>query len=241
MPVIIYDQYAFLDSNIKNYTDNITFAAVPSPPTGPLEIRLVGHNTSTLEWGIPESDGGAPLEGYNIAIRDVSKTMWMEVGRVPAGVQKFHLKDLHDDHAYLIRIFARNEIGSSEPLESDEPYKVVLTGGKCILYLGLDNEPAATLYLAHIQSTISPMSRTPSAPNRPASARRTPRRGCASTTWTRTSHRTLGPSCCARTNTSSACGPTPKICSARMAPAAAVAAKAAKSDRRRNNHTHYHT
>lgn len=57
--------------------------------------------------------------------------MWMEVGRVPAGIQKFHLKDLHDDHEYLIRIFARNEIGSSEPLESDEPYKVVLTGGKC--------------------------------------------------------------------------------------------------------------
>lgn len=50
---------------------------------------------------------------------------------MPAGIQKFHLKDLHDDHEYLIRIFARNEIGSSEPLESDEPYKVVLTGGKC--------------------------------------------------------------------------------------------------------------
>lgn len=106
------------------------FAAVPSPPTGPLEIRLVGHNTSTLEWGIPESDGGAPLEGYNIAIRDISKTMWMEVGRVPAGTQKFHLKDLHDEHEYLIRIFARNEIGSSEPLESDEPYKVERSGGK---------------------------------------------------------------------------------------------------------------
>lgn len=103
---------------------------MPSPPTGPLEIRLVGHNTSTLEWGIPESDGGAPLEGYNIAIRDVSKTMWMEVGRVAADVQRFHLKDLHDDHEYLIRIFARNEVGSSEPLESDEPYKVVLGDGE---------------------------------------------------------------------------------------------------------------
>lgn len=104
--------------------------AVPSPPTGPLEIRLVSSNTSTLEWGIPESDGGAPLEGYNIAIRDVKKTMWMEVGRVPAGVQKFHIRDLHEDHEYLIRIFARNEIGSSEPLESEDPYKVLHSTGK---------------------------------------------------------------------------------------------------------------
>lgn len=56
--------------------------------------------------------------------------MWIEVGRVPAGVQKFHIKDLHEEHEYLIRIFARNEIGSSEPLESDEPYKVLHSAGK---------------------------------------------------------------------------------------------------------------
>ncbi len=106
------------------------YLAVPSPPTAPLEIRVIGTNTSIFEWGIPESDGGAPLEGYNIAIRDMKKTMWIEVGRVPAGVQKFQIKDLQDDHEYMIRIYARNEIGKSEPLESDEPYKVVPGSGK---------------------------------------------------------------------------------------------------------------
>lgn len=105
------------------------FTAVPSPPTAPLEIRAIGVNTSILEWGTPESDGGAPLEGYNIAIRDIKKTMWIEVGRVPADVQKFQIRDLQEDHEYLIRIFARNEIGSSEPLESDEPYKVLPCAG----------------------------------------------------------------------------------------------------------------
>lgn len=99
--------------------------AVPSPPTAPLEIRAISANTSIFEWGIPESDGGAPLEGYHIAIRDVKKTMWMEVGRVPAGIQRFPLKDLQENHEYMIRIFAKNEIGLSDPLESDEPYKVL--------------------------------------------------------------------------------------------------------------------
>jgi len=47
-----------------------------------------------VEWGVPETDGGAPLLGYNIAIRDEKKTMWMEVGRVEADVQKFNIKDL---------------------------------------------------------------------------------------------------------------------------------------------------
>jgi hypothetical protein len=108
------------------YTDSVilkTHATVPSPPTGPLEIRLIGSSTHVVEWGIPETDGGAPLQGYNIAIRDVKKTMWIEVGRCKEDVQKFNIRDLQDGHKYLIRIYAHNEIGSSDPLESEEPYE----------------------------------------------------------------------------------------------------------------------
>jgi len=67
---------------------------VPSPPTAPLEVRNLSANSVTVEWGVPETDGGAPLQGYNIAIRDVKKTMWMEVGRVDVDVHKFNIKDL---------------------------------------------------------------------------------------------------------------------------------------------------
>lgn len=56
--------------------------------------------------------------------------MWMEVGRVSATTQKFNIRDLQEDHHYLIRIYARNEVGQSEPLESDEPFKVVVCQGK---------------------------------------------------------------------------------------------------------------
>ncbi|XP_050098043.1 titin-like isoform X1 [Anopheles aquasalis] len=101
-------------------------ATVPSPPTGPLEVRYLGPNINIVEWGIPESDGGAPLEGYNIAIRNAKKTMWMEVGRVTADCQSFNIKDLQESEDYLIRIMARNEVGISDPLESDEPYTVQL-------------------------------------------------------------------------------------------------------------------
>uniref|UniRef100_A0A182UGY7 Titin n=1 Tax=Anopheles melas TaxID=34690 RepID=A0A182UGY7_9DIPT len=101
-------------------------ATVPSPPTGPLEVRYLGPNINIVEWGIPESDGGAPIEGYTIAIRNAKKTMWMEVGRVAADCQSFNIKDLQESEDYLIRIMARNEVGLSDPLESDEPYTVQL-------------------------------------------------------------------------------------------------------------------
>ncbi|CAD7002841.1 unnamed protein product [Ceratitis capitata] len=113
-----------------------THATVPSPPTAPLEARVLAANAHIFEWGIPESDGGAPLLGYHIAIRDMKKTMWIEVGRVPAGVQRFQIRDLQENHEYMIRIFAKNEIGLSEPLESEEPY-VAMTAG----HLSLPDEP----------------------------------------------------------------------------------------------------
>lgn len=56
--------------------------------------------------------------------------MWIEVGRVGPDVQRFPIRDLQEDHEYLIRVFARNEVGLSEPLELDEPYKVLPMTGK---------------------------------------------------------------------------------------------------------------
>lgn len=103
----------------------MTHANVPSPPTAPLEIRQIAANTVVISWGRPESDGGAPLESYKIAIRDAKKTMWMEVGRVNADTQKLNIRDLQENHMYLIRIFAKNEVGLSDPLESDEPVKII--------------------------------------------------------------------------------------------------------------------
>jgi hypothetical protein len=98
--------------------------APPSAPTSPLECRQIGLNEIIIEWGIPESDGGAPIEGYVIAIRDMKKTMWMEVGQVNHDVQKLTVRELQDGHEYMLRIFARNEIGLGEPLESEEPIKI---------------------------------------------------------------------------------------------------------------------
>ena len=109
-------------------TDKVTLkthATPPSPPTAPLEIVPIGPHTLTVEWGAPESDGGAPLEGYKVAVRDAKRQMWMEVGRVTTEVQKLKIQDLEEGSEYFIRIFAKNEVGFSDPLENEEPFKVV--------------------------------------------------------------------------------------------------------------------
>merc|ERR1711899_110253 len=87
-----------------------THATPPSPPTAPLEISCITPHSIMVEWGAPESDGGAPLEGYKVAVRDAKRQMWMEVGRVKADVQKL-------------------QVGFSDPLENEEPFKVERPAG----------------------------------------------------------------------------------------------------------------
>ncbi|KAB7504825.1 Titin [Armadillidium nasatum] len=78
-----------------------------------------------IEWGAPESDGGAPLLGYIIAIRDTKRTMWIEVGQVDANFTRLHIKELQENHEYNVRVFARNEVGTSDPLETEDPVQIV--------------------------------------------------------------------------------------------------------------------
>ena len=73
----------------------------PTQPTAPLEIVALGPHSIMVEWGAPESDGGAPLEGYKVAVRDAKRHMWMEVGRVAADVQKLKVQEL------AVSIFAK--------------------------------------------------------------------------------------------------------------------------------------
>jgi hypothetical protein len=75
----------------------------PSSPTAPLEITALGPHSVMVEWGAPESDGGAPLEGYKVAVRDAKRHMWMEVGRVKADVQKLKVQELAVSHCSLAK------------------------------------------------------------------------------------------------------------------------------------------
>lgn len=115
-----------LESDPIQITQN---ASPPGIPSAPLEMRVVSPSAIVIEWGIPENDGGSPLTGYVIAAREARRTMWIQVGKVPANVHRLQIKDLQEGRSYQIRVLAQNEIGSSDPLESEEAIQVVRPPG----------------------------------------------------------------------------------------------------------------
>ncbi|UYV83624.1 hypothetical protein LAZ67_23001757 [Cordylochernes scorpioides] len=108
----------------------------PSPPTAPLELHATGPSSILVAWGRPESDRGAPLLGYTVVLKDMRRITWMEVGQVDADTQRLQIKDLVEGKEYLVRIIARNEVGSSDPLESEEPVLVVRPPGEWMCRVG---------------------------------------------------------------------------------------------------------
>ncbi|GFR28875.1 titin, partial [Trichonephila clavata] len=108
----------------------LTSTAVrPSPPTGPLEKVITGPSSVLLAWGRPEKDGGSPILGYTVALRNVRRIMWMEVGQTDGETQRIQIKDLQEGAEYMVRIMARNEVGISDPLEPEEPVRVIRPAG----------------------------------------------------------------------------------------------------------------
>lgn len=104
-----------------------THATVPSPPTSPLEVRPVGPNSIIVEWGIPESDGGAAIDGYIVAVRDSRKTMWMEVGQVGADTTRLIVKDMQ------VRSIPIIYLNRSKNMSVESKCWRLITGGSQVL------------------------------------------------------------------------------------------------------------
>lgn len=92
----------------------------PSTPRGPIEISGMSDNSLTLTWIASESDGGSRITDYVVEVKETNKKAWRIIGNTIGNVTNIQLEDLIKDQAYDFRISAKNKIGTSEPLATDE-------------------------------------------------------------------------------------------------------------------------
>ncbi|KAK0400071.1 hypothetical protein QR680_003339 [Steinernema hermaphroditum] len=89
----------------------------PSEPMGPLEVSDVYEDRVTLDWKVPEDDGGCPIDHYEIEKMDQSTGRWVPCGRA----EDTHavVQNLQPGHQYLFRVRAVNKEGESDPLTTE--------------------------------------------------------------------------------------------------------------------------
>ncbi|PAA50276.1 hypothetical protein BOX15_Mlig002840g1 [Macrostomum lignano] len=94
--------------------------AKPSAAGGPLQASDVTKNACKLSWKPPRDDGGSKVTHYVVERKEKDKENWLTVASFCKDTS-VDVQGLVENSEYSFRVFAVNENGSSEPLETTGP------------------------------------------------------------------------------------------------------------------------
>ena len=107
-----------------DHTMELVVLTPASKPLGPLECLDITAQSCTLAWKAPLDDGGVPIREYRVELLCPKTKAWKKIGMCkPEPPLRFPVTDLEENNEYKFRVFAINDEGESEPLESDKPMK----------------------------------------------------------------------------------------------------------------------
>lgn len=121
-------------SNETKYIITIFKLVLPDVPGKPglPEIIDWAENMVKLKWEPPIRDGGAPITGYIIEMKDKFGTTYVkaaEVDKVCTGT----VTRLEEGNQYQFRVRAVNKAGAGEPSEATNPHTAKARWRKCYL------------------------------------------------------------------------------------------------------------
>lgn len=93
----------------------------PGPPGLP-ECSDITENAVTVEWTLPDYDGGSPISGYVVERREMTGK-WIRVNKTPVLDLRYRVSGLFEGNSYEFRVFAENIAGISEPSPTSDPIK----------------------------------------------------------------------------------------------------------------------
>ncbi|XP_073811656.1 projectin protein bent isoform X33 [Musca autumnalis] len=96
----------------------------PSPPQKPT-VTEIGEDFVYLEWGKPDSDGGAHIQGYWIDKREVGSDTWQRVNITICSCNQICCPNLIEGRQYEFRVFAQNEAGISRESINSTAIKMI--------------------------------------------------------------------------------------------------------------------
>ncbi|GIY64293.1 twitchin [Caerostris darwini] len=91
----------------------------PGKP-GALEVTDWDKDHIDLKWTAPETDGGSPITGYLVEVKDKLGN-WVKAMEVPAGQTTASVPDLVQGQSYEFRVKAVNKAGPGEPSNETPP------------------------------------------------------------------------------------------------------------------------
>jgi len=92
----------------------------PGKPTG-VEVYDWDKDHADLKWVKPENDGGAPITGYVIEIKEKFSRDWTTAKEIEGDITKATVDGLIEGKQYEFRVRAVNKAGPGEPSDASKP------------------------------------------------------------------------------------------------------------------------
>ena len=85
------------------------------PPDSPTDLRVTSSDPDsvTLEWTVPKSDGGSPIQAYILEVKHPRDSKYSFLDRLRARVTDYTAFGLEEGEEYSFRIKAKNLAGES--------------------------------------------------------------------------------------------------------------------------------
>lgn len=75
--------------------------------------------SATIQWEIPEHDGGSPIIGYVVEKKLEYMPKWEKAVTLESFSLEYTLENLKEKSEYLFRVYAENSIGLSIPATTE--------------------------------------------------------------------------------------------------------------------------
>ena len=86
---------------------------------GPVEFSDIQKTSVVITWKPSENDGGSPITGYYIEMREAPKSSWQRVTTVSPDITSYCVQNVKEKKDYFFKIYAENTVGRSDALVSD--------------------------------------------------------------------------------------------------------------------------
>lgn len=79
---------------------------------------------ATLSWSDGTTDGGRPVQGYNVYLREKGTKKWNKITKSLVKSKSHTLTNLEPEKEYEAQVTAVNEAGESEPSPVSKPFQL---------------------------------------------------------------------------------------------------------------------
>ncbi|CAM4765861.1 unnamed protein product [Rotaria magnacalcarata] len=106
-------------------TSSIIVKPPYDPPDAPDTPEIADYNSNyiKLKWEKPKKDGGNPVTGYNIEMREKGRNNWTPCNTIPVRGKEYTASNLREGRSYEFRVAAVNEAGPGAPSKPTQSQK----------------------------------------------------------------------------------------------------------------------